>query len=103
MVVKDLQMLYHECTKYRAFTRSIMSTVRINITLPKELSRELDSLVGPKKKSRFIADTLQKRIEEIHRAHMEALLEEGYKAGRDENLAMLKEFETIDIEGWDGY
>lgn len=80
-----------------------MGTVRVNITLPEDLARELDSLVGPKKKSRFITEAVRKKMEDLQRERMEILLEEGYKAVQAESLAMAKEFESVDIEGWDEY
>ena len=80
-----------------------MSTVRVNVTLPEDLARQLDSLVEPKKKSRFIAEALRKMIEEIQREHLDAMLEEGYKATRSESLALAKHFEPADLEGWDEY
>jgi metal-responsive CopG/Arc/MetJ family transcriptional regulator len=101
--VKCRGVAYDECANNDALERSILSTVRVNITLPEELARELDILVGPKKKSRFIAEAVTKRIEDLHREHMEELLEEGYKAVRSENLTLVKEFESVDIEGWDEY
>ena len=51
-----------------------MSTVRVNITLPEDLARKLDSLVEPKKKSRFVAEALEKKIEDLQRERTEALL-----------------------------
>lgn len=80
-----------------------MSTVRVNITLPEELAHELDGLVGPKKKSRFITEAVKKKIEALHRERMEALLEEGYKARQSEALEIAREFDSVDIEGWDEY
>ncbi len=80
-----------------------MNTVRLNITLPEELAQELDTLVAPKKKSRFIAETLRERIEKIQNEQLQKLLEEGYKAAKKESLAIAKEFEPADLEGWDEY
>lgn len=57
-----------------------MSVVRMNITLPEELARQIDKLVEPKKKSQFIAETLQQRIERIQHEKLQKILEEGYKA-----------------------
>jgi len=34
---------------------------------------------------------------------MEKLLEEGYRAAAKESLALTKEFESADLEGWDDY
>lgn len=80
-----------------------MSTVRLNVTLPEELARQLDNLAGTRKKSRFIAETLRQRIEKIQNEQLQTLLEEGYKAARQESLNVTKEFERVDLEGWDEY
>ena len=80
-----------------------MSTVRLNITVPEKLAHQLDSLVAPRKKSRFIAEALRRRIEEIQNEQMEKLLEEGYKDRKAESRALAKEFEAADLEAWDDY
>lgn len=80
-----------------------MSTVRVNITLPEDLARKLDSLVDPKKKSHFIAEAVKKKIDDLQRERTEALLKDGYKAMQSESLSIAKEFESVDIEGWDEY
>jgi len=80
-----------------------MNTVRLNITLPAELFKQLDRVAGRKKKSRFIAEALNKRIKEMKDERLQQLLEEGYKATRDEGLAITREFEPIDFDGWDEY
>ena len=80
-----------------------MNTIRLNITLPENLAHQLDRLVGPRKKSRFITETLRQRIEKIQNEQMQKLLEEGYKDRKAESLAITKEFEPIDLEGWDEY
>jgi metal-responsive CopG/Arc/MetJ family transcriptional regulator len=80
-----------------------MNTVRLNIPLPKQLAQQLDKLVGPKKKSRFITETLRERMEKIQNDQLQKLLEEGYKAAKKESLAIANEFEPADLEGWDEY
>ncbi len=80
-----------------------MRTVRLNITLPADLVRELKEVAGSRKRSQFIANTLRQRIEEIRQAELERILEEGYRATAKEGLTMVKEFEPADLEGWDGY
>lgn len=80
-----------------------MNTVRLNITLPEELVGQLDKLVGPRKKSYFITKTLRQAIKKIQDEELQKLLEEGYKATRQESLTIAKEFEPIDLEGWDEY
>ena len=78
-----------------------MSVVRINITLPQDLVVELEKIAGSRKKSHFIAKTLQEKIAKIKADEIQRLLEEGYKARREESLTIAKEFEAVDLEGWD--
>ena len=80
-----------------------MSVVRMNIIIPEELAHQLDKLVGPKKKSRFIAETLKQRIDKIQYEELQKTLEEGYKARKEESHVVAKEFESVDLEGWDEY
>lgn len=80
-----------------------MNAVRLNITLPEELVRQLDDLAGPRNKSRFIAETLRQRIERMQNKQLQALLEEGYKSARQESLDLAKDFELVDLEHWDEY
>ena len=80
-----------------------MSAVKLNITIPEELARQLDKLAGSRKKSRFIAEALRKRIGEIQEQELNQILEEGYKARKQESLSIAKEFEPVDLEGWDEY
>ena len=80
-----------------------MSVVRLNITIQEELARQLDKLVGARKKSQFIAEALKQRIEEIQEEELNKILEEGYKARKQESLSIAKEFEAVDVEGWDEY
>ena len=80
-----------------------MSVVRLNITLPEDLARKLDEIVKTKEKSRFIAETLRQRIERIQHEQLQKALEEGYKARSEESQSVAKDFEAIDLEGWNEY
>ena len=80
-----------------------MSVVRMNLTLPEELVRQIDKLVEPKKKSQFIAEALRQRIEKIQHEKLQKILEEGYKVREKESQSLAKEFEYVDLEGWDEY
>ena len=80
-----------------------MSAVRLNITIPEELARQLEKLVGPRNKSHFIAEALKQRIKEIQEEELNKILEEGYKARKQESLSIAQEFEPVDVEGWDEY
>jgi metal-responsive CopG/Arc/MetJ family transcriptional regulator len=77
--------------------------VRLNITLPKKLVQSLDKLAGPRKRSRFIAEALENQIKQYEEAKLEKLLAEGYRATEKEDVPLAKEFEAVDLEGWDEY
>jgi metal-responsive CopG/Arc/MetJ family transcriptional regulator len=80
-----------------------MSVVRMNITVPEELAQQLDKLIGPRKKSHFITETLKERIERIQNEELQKMLEEGYKVRKQESQSITEEFESADLEGWDEY
>ncbi len=80
-----------------------MNMVRLNITIPEELARQLDELIGPRRKSQFITETLNERIKKIRRKELEEILEEGYKAREKESISIAREFEPADLDGWDEY
>jgi hypothetical protein len=50
-----------------------------------------------------ITEAFKLRIEKIQKEELQELLEEGYKATKQESLVIAKEFELIDLEGWDEY
>jgi metal-responsive CopG/Arc/MetJ family transcriptional regulator len=78
-------------------------TVRLNVTLPKGLVEAMKRVTEPRKRSRFIAEAVRQKIEQQEKEEMERLLEEGYQAAVRESLALTKEFESADLEGWDDY
>lgn len=78
-------------------------TIRLNITIPKDLAMALNKLTGPRKRSRFIAEAIRKQIDQRQKEEMEKTLEEGYRAMARESLNITKEFEIADLEGWDEY
>jgi len=78
-------------------------TVRLNVTLPKGLVEAMNRLTEPRKRSRFIAEAVRQKIEQKDKDEMEKLLIEGYQAVAKESLALTKEFESADLEGWDDY
>ena len=77
--------------------------VRLNITLPIEVAESLSRVTEPRKRSRFIAAAIVERIDRTQKEKLEKDLEEGYRATRQEALAISKEFETADLESWDEY
>lgn len=78
-------------------------TVRLNVTLPKGLVEAMNRVTEPRKRSRFIAEAVKQKIEQKEKEDMEKLLVEGYQAAAKEGLALTKEFESADLEGWDDY
>jgi metal-responsive CopG/Arc/MetJ family transcriptional regulator len=80
-----------------------MNMVRMNITSPEDLARQLGQLVDSRKKSRFIAETLKERVKKIEEDKLQKMLEEGYKRRKEESLSISRDFESIDLEGWDEY
>ena len=78
-------------------------TVRMNITLPRKLVLALDNLAGSRKRSQFISEAVKQKIQQIEKEKLDALLADGYQASKQENIELVKEFEGIDIEGWDEY
>ena len=77
--------------------------VRLNITLPDDLARRVNEVAGPGRKSHFIAETLQRRLQEIKDQELQDVLAEGYQARSEEASSLAREFESVDFEGWDGY
>jgi len=78
-----------------------MGIARLNITLPEELVAELNQIVGPRRKSRFIASTIRNRLNELRAERLREKLAEGYRARNQESSNLTKEFEAVDLEKWD--
>jgi metal-responsive CopG/Arc/MetJ family transcriptional regulator len=71
------------------------NTIRLNITLPHSLVSSLDAVAGHRKRSRFIAQAVQEKIEQLKNEKMSARLKEGYQAQQAESLAIVKDFEGV--------
>jgi len=76
-------------------------TVRLNIMLPKALVEAMNRMTEPRKRSRFITEAVKQKIEQNEK--MEKLIVEGYQAAARESHALTREFESVDLEGWDDY
>ena len=70
---------------------------RLNITLPEEVERALKPISN---KSRFIAEALKEKLEKERRKKLDELLVEGYKATREEDKELNKEWEEVTLEKW---
>jgi len=78
-------------------------SVRLNITLPAELAKELKHITASRKQSKFVAEAVEQKIKELKQKQMEKVLVDGYKASRKEGIAITKDFDSVDLEGWDAY
>ncbi len=70
---------------------------RLNITLPEEINEQIKNLPN---KSRFIAEALKEKLERIEREKLDRLLVEGYKATKEEDKRIDREWEKITLEDW---
>jgi metal-responsive CopG/Arc/MetJ family transcriptional regulator len=77
--------------------------VRLNIILPKDQVESLNQIAGPRNRSRIISESIREYIVQRKKVELEKQLEEGYRAAAKENIALIKEFEAVDLEGWDEY
>jgi metal-responsive CopG/Arc/MetJ family transcriptional regulator len=77
--------------------------VRLNVTLPKDLVELLNKAAGPRSRSRFIAESIRDHIRQKNKADLEKQLEEGYRAAAKESITLAREFEAVDLEGWNEY
>lgn len=78
-------------------------TIRLNITIPKDLAQAVNRFAGPGKRSNFIAEAIKQRINQKEKEALDKLLAEGYRAASKESLSVTKDFESADLEGWDEY
>lgn len=78
-------------------------TVRMNISIEKDLALTLKKVTSPRKRSSFISDAIRQKLEQQKKQELELLLEEGYKSRCQESLKMSEEFADVDLENWDEY
>ena len=70
---------------------------RLNITLPEEIIEEIKNIPN---KSRFITQALKEKLERTKREKLDELLIEGYKATKEEDKRIDKEWEKVTLERW---
>ncbi|MDN5366249.1 MAG: CopG family transcriptional regulator / antitoxin EndoAI [Thermacetogenium sp.] len=70
---------------------------RLNITLPEELYREIESVPN---KSRLIAEALKEKLEREKKKRLAELLIEGYRATKEEERKLNEEWENVTLEEW---
>lgn len=75
-----------------------MKKINVTFSLPAKINKLLDSLIGRKHKSAFVAATLNKALEE----KLEALKKEYVEAEKDSDRnETIEAWKPIDAEGWD--
>ncbi|NCO28297.1 MAG: hypothetical protein COZ65_01405 [Caldiserica bacterium CG_4_8_14_3_um_filter_35_18] len=70
---------------------------RLNITIPEDIAKKLDKISN---KSKFIARVVDEKLHEMENEELDRILAEGYKATKEEDKAVNKEWEKITLEGW---
>jgi metal-responsive CopG/Arc/MetJ family transcriptional regulator len=63
----------------------------------------MNRMTEPRKRSGFIAEAVRQKIEQKEKEEMEKLLVEDYQAAAVESHALIREFESADLEGWEDY
>ena len=76
---------------------------RFTIELPKELVCELNAIYPDftTNKKNFIAEALKEKIDRYLKERIDELLAESYKESYEEDKALAKEYESVDLEGWE--
>jgi metal-responsive CopG/Arc/MetJ family transcriptional regulator len=74
-----------------------MKTVRINISLPDDLLEEISREVGPRKRSRFIAEAVALSLKERRRRRLAA----EYESAAQEMSMINSELESVAGDGID--
>jgi len=73
--------------------------VRLNITMPEDLVKQLKSV---RNKSRFIAQAIREKIKRDKKERMKHLLIEGYKQSAGDDKEINGEWEGVTLEnGWE--
>ncbi len=78
-------------------------TIRMNISIDRDLAVDLKKVTSPRKRSAFISDAIRQKLEQQKKQELAQKLEEGYKNRYKESVEMLAEFTNIDLENWDEY
>ena len=64
----------------------MVKTLKLNFTVPEDVAEELKNRVHKSKRSAFVSEAIQKKLEELRKKDLEKELAEGYKARREESL-----------------
>jgi metal-responsive CopG/Arc/MetJ family transcriptional regulator len=75
-----------------------MASARVNISFPEDLNAELDRITGHRFKSQFVADAVREKIRRLEEDKLKNLLAEGYRAAREEGLAISHDFDVANMD-----
>ena len=70
---------------------------RLNITIPESVAKKMDKISN---KSRFITEAVEERFKRMEKEKLDKFLVEGYKATKEEDRAVNKEWEKVTLERW---
>jgi Arc/MetJ-type ribon-helix-helix transcriptional regulator len=73
---------------------------RINISLSDEALAALDRQVAKGDRSRFIEQAVMDAVARAEDAELDRLIGEGAEARAERDLAIVKEWEALDVDGW---
>jgi len=74
--------------------------IRLNITLPADTVRTIDSVARKGDRSRFIDHAVRHYVESTGRAALRAQLQEGAIRRAERDLAIAQEWFALDEEAW---
>jgi metal-responsive CopG/Arc/MetJ family transcriptional regulator len=72
--------------------------VRMNITIPDRIAEKLSKFNN---KSRFIAAAVEEKISAQEKKQMMEQLLQDYKKMAVEEKALMKDWQAVDVEGWE--
>jgi metal-responsive CopG/Arc/MetJ family transcriptional regulator len=72
-------------------------TKRLNITIPEDIARRFDKIPN---KSKFIAEAIKEKLDELGAQKLKELLTKSYKAVKEEDKIVSEEWENVTLERW---
>ena len=77
------------------------SSVRLNVTVPKDVAETLKEEAGARGQSAFIAESVRFYAKRLKRKRLMEALKEGYLATAKEGTELSKEFDDSLTDGFD--
>jgi len=79
----------------------MVNNLKLNFTIPEEIARDLKTHIRKSKRSAFVAEAVRAKLEELQAEQLKQELIEGYKARRQENEELSKEWDSTIGDGLD--